>query len=38
MWDKVLKIFRETLENAETTYLTKAKSASALKNLADPCV
>ncbi|KAI0358523.1 root hair defective 3 GTP-binding protein [Trametes cingulata] len=26
MWDKVLKVFRETLEKAEAAYLTKAKS------------
>ncbi|KAI0829843.1 root hair defective 3 GTP-binding protein [Trametes gibbosa] len=26
MWDKVLKLFRETLEKAEATYLAKAKS------------
>ncbi|CAL1706761.1 unnamed protein product [Somion occarium] len=28
MWDKVLKAFRETLEKAESSYLTKAKSFS----------
>ncbi|TBU45789.1 protein SEY1 [Dichomitus squalens] len=26
MWDKVLKVFRETLDKAESSYLTKAKS------------
>ncbi|KAI0675379.1 root hair defective 3 GTP-binding protein [Trametes maxima] len=26
LWDKVLKVFRETLEKAETAYLSKAKS------------
>ncbi|PIL35938.1 hypothetical protein GSI_01598 [Ganoderma sinense ZZ0214-1] len=26
MWDKVLTVFRETLEKAESSYLTKAKS------------
>ncbi|KAL1746547.1 RHD3/Sey1 [Schizophyllum fasciatum] len=26
MWDKVLKAFRQTLDKAEATYLTKAKS------------
>ena len=26
MWDHVLKTFKQTLEKAETTYLTKAKS------------
>ncbi|TFK53774.1 root hair defective 3 GTP-binding protein [Heliocybe sulcata] len=26
MWDKVLKVFKETLEKAESTYLVKAKS------------
>jgi hypothetical protein len=26
MWDQVLKTFRETLDKAESTYLTKAKS------------
>ncbi|OSD06948.1 root hair defective 3 GTP-binding protein [Trametes coccinea BRFM310] len=26
MWDKVLKVFRETLEKAESAYLSKAKS------------
>jgi protein SEY1 len=26
MWDNVLSTFRQTLEKAETTYLTKAKS------------
>jgi hypothetical protein len=26
MWDNVLKTFTQTLEKAETTYLTKAKS------------
>ena len=26
MWDKVLKVFRETLDKAESSYLAKAKS------------
>ncbi|KAI0779450.1 root hair defective 3 GTP-binding protein [Fomes fomentarius] len=26
LWDKVLKVFRETLDKAESAYLTKAKS------------
>ena len=26
MWDKVLKVFRDTLDKAESSYLTKAKS------------
>lgn len=26
MWDSVLRTFRETLDKAEATYLTKAKS------------
>ncbi|KAI0645779.1 root hair defective 3 GTP-binding protein [Trametes meyenii] len=26
LWDRVLKVFRETLEKAETAYLSKAKS------------
>ncbi|KAI0071929.1 root hair defective 3 GTP-binding protein [Panus rudis PR-1116 ss-1] len=26
MWDKILKVFRDTLEKAETSYLSKAKS------------
>lgn len=26
MWDNVLRIFRDTLDKAETSYLTKAKS------------
>ena len=28
MWDKVLKIYRETLDKAESSYLAKAKSMS----------
>lgn len=28
MWDKVLKLFRDTLEKAESSYLAKAKSGS----------
>ena len=34
MWDKVLKAFRQTLDKAEATYLTKAKSAYAVTALA----
>ena len=26
MWDKILKTFHETLDKAESSYLTKAKS------------
>ena len=26
MWDKILKIFRDTLNKAESSYLAKAKS------------
>lgn len=33
MWDQVLKTFRETLDKAESTYLTKAKSTSLLSVL-----
>lgn len=27
MWDRVLTVFRQTLEKAESSYLVKAKSA-----------
>ena len=37
MWDKVLKAFRQTLDKAEATYLTKAKSAYAVTALAIVC-
>lgn len=30
MWDNVLKSFRDTLDKAETSYLTKAKSNDTL--------
>lgn len=31
MWDKVLTTFRNTLDKAESSYLTKAKSASLVR-------
>lgn len=37
MWDKVLKLFRDTLEKAESSYLAKAKSASFASNLDRVC-
>lgn len=32
MWDKVLKLFRDTLEKAESSYLAKAKSMTFVAN------